>query len=440
MQITLYSFSKKVNSTKTPSGGVSVNVLLKEPTDILAPTVRLSRQLHGEYNYFKLFDNFYWITAEVVTPNNWTEISGRIDAMGTCASDIKDTVAYVVRSQQGNTLIDDNTMPNTMLSSLVQKTEINVGEFEDTGCYLLSVLGGVTSSSQAGIACTYALSSITMRRVSEILTSTDFLDQIIQYFYDPYGAIISCIWIPLLPEDVATSFGQLIIGNYETGINVPVVNKQTIKYIGGTTLNIDKTKYTYTNRFCTMTLYLPFVGDVNLNINAFLFNPVISIETTIDVYTGAITYLITDGYNIIATYGGSCGVTMPVGKTGYNPTGILTGAIDAGLNLATGNVISALGNTIGIIGNSSQTNQISGAFGSRAGMVRFKAELVIKQWGTSEGLNDRASVIGLPYCKTAKLGSMSGYVQCQNASIASNKPLMAIEECNSYLNNGAFIE
>ena len=41
MNVTFFTFAKKVNSTKRPSGGSSYSVTLKEGCSILQPSIRL---------------------------------------------------------------------------------------------------------------------------------------------------------------------------------------------------------------------------------------------------------------------------------------------------------------------------------------------------------------------------------------------------------------
>lgn len=439
MRVVFYSFSKRVNSTKIPSGGTAIDVLLKELTDIHNPVLKCQSSNLGQYNYFQLLGNYYWIVNEVAFPNNWIEFTGKIDAMATCHDDIMATTAYVERAQAGSVNMDDQTMPNTTNLSVVQRSDIRIYDFEMPGCYLFSVVGGLVPSGDSGIATTYALSATLLRSVAQKLSSEDFLQQMVQYFWDPYSAIVSCTWIPLLPEDVGTARGEIVIGNYQTGITATVVTKGLIAGSSGVTLEIGN-DYTWTDRFCGMNLYLPFVGAVALSINDFLANRVLSINWYLDCMTGAIAYIVTDGVREIATYSGTCGVNSPVGKSTYNPVGMVVGGFQSLMQAVTGNIPGVLSG-IGSIAHSARTSsQVNGGFGSRAGMGKFTAELTITKLGTPEGLSARAGVIGLPYCKTVQLGSLSGYVKCIGASISASQEYDVLEECNNYLNNGAFIE
>lgn len=439
MRATFYNFSKRVNSTKKPAGGTSFDIVLKQPTDLHNPVLQIRTDNYGQYNYMQFAGNFYWVVNEVAFPNNWVEFTGKIDALATCSDDIMLTTAYVERAQAGSVDMDDQTMPTTTNLSVVQRTSLKIYDFEMPGCYLFSVVGGLVPTGDSGIATTYALSGTLLRSIAQKLSSEDFLQQIVQYFWDPYSAIVACTWIPLLPEDVGTARGEIVIGNYQTGIIATVVTKGILTGVSGAGLEIGN-DYTWTDRFCGMDLYLPFVGAVKLSINDFLANKNLAINWSLDCFTGAIAYIVTDGIREIATFSGSCGVNSPVGKSTYNPLEMVTGGIQTALAARMGNFPGVLSGIGDIASAARSSSQVNGGFGSRAGMNKFNAELTITKLGTPEGLAVRASTIGLPYCKVAQLGSLSGYVKCIGASVSANQEYDVLEECNNYLNSGAYIE
>lgn len=438
MELTLYSFSKRVNSTARPSGGTVVDVLLKEPTDLHRPVFKCQLSSYGKYNMAKFIDNYYWIESEIAFPNNWIEYVCRIDSMATCALEIKNTIAYVERAGQGTTNIIDDTMPQTTSLSLLDRQSFNLAEFETAGCYLLSVVGGLTDAGVSGVATTYAISSTLLRSLSKVLSSDAFLQQMVQYFYDPYSAIVSCIWVPFLPEDFGNARGSLYIGNYDTGVTATVVTEMFLQHTKVIQLPLDDT-YLSTSRFTRMRLFLPFVGEVQLNPEDFLSKKKLELEWRMDCLTGAIIYNIICN-DVVATYSGTCGVETPVGKSTYNPISMVTGALTAAAGVVTGNPIVAGGGFIGLINGTRSQSQLNGGFGSRAGVDFVYCTLIIERWGTPESITNRAKAIGLPFCRTVALGSLSGYVKCNNASISSSHEIDVIEECNNYLNSGAFIE
>ena len=51
-----------------------------------------------------------------------------------------------------------------------------------------------------------------------------------------------------------------------------------------------------------------------------------------------------------------------------------------------------------------------------------------------------AIIIGLPYFSTVELGTLTGYVQTQNASVQAIAMEEELQEINSMLDRGVFIE
>ena len=66
-------FSKKINSTKRPSNGISKNVKLKDNCSKENPIFILN-DIDFDYNYAKWDNHYYFINDMVVMSNNHMEI------------------------------------------------------------------------------------------------------------------------------------------------------------------------------------------------------------------------------------------------------------------------------------------------------------------------------------------------------------------------------
>lgn len=76
MELTLYTFRKRTNSTSQPTGGTVIkNITLKQPTSVISPTFILSRSnWNNTYNYVKwVNDSGYTPPDDPVTPDDPTE-------------------------------------------------------------------------------------------------------------------------------------------------------------------------------------------------------------------------------------------------------------------------------------------------------------------------------------------------------------------------------
>ena len=63
---TFYTFQKRINSTKQPTGGSSYNIILKEGCSVNHPTIALDLGLASSpaalnYCYITEFGRYYWV-------------------------------------------------------------------------------------------------------------------------------------------------------------------------------------------------------------------------------------------------------------------------------------------------------------------------------------------------------------------------------------------
>ena len=149
MQITLYKFSKKINSTARPtSGGTIVNAEIKSnvpvansfdqsaDTYLTNPVFFLSTIDSavsgdvGAYNYVLAFNNYYWIRNIEISLNNAYTLFCEIDALATHRNDIIGSTQYISYASAGyNRNIDDTRLhfTNNITKALISNTNIIPG-------------------------------------------------------------------------------------------------------------------------------------------------------------------------------------------------------------------------------------------------------------------------------------------------------------------------
>ena len=126
-------FSKKMNSTKRPSNGISKNVKLKDNCSKENPTFILN-DINFDYNYAKWDDHYYFIDDIVVMSNNHIEISCSQDLLATYKDYIGKYNAFVERSASNyDTFINDNAI--TQKQAIVQSSHetIKFTDFSNDG-------------------------------------------------------------------------------------------------------------------------------------------------------------------------------------------------------------------------------------------------------------------------------------------------------------------
>lgn len=405
-----------------------MEVYLKDKTDLHNPTIKCQSSAIQTYNYMRIGNTYYWIVAEVVQPNNWIEWTGQVDAMATCADEIKSTTAFVERSEVGSTLIADSLAP--ALTDGVPKSigQASIPGFSNTGVIILTV-NNYPAPLQVPVGA--------LVQLYDKLNSQDIIDQLKESIVRLDSVISGAIWLPL--SQVPTSSVVLIkAGFVSTGIGGGVVDGDPIKHnvsLGSGAVSLLNSSY-----YASYTLFLPFVGAVQLSADQVRQGLVVSIA--IDPATGAIAYKVLAGdQGVIGTYSGSCGVPIPIGATAYNVGGAVASAAGVISSLASGNLAGAAGSVGALMGSGIlSSTSTGGGFGSRAGLANQIIDLQVTQRSAPEAFSNKAKVVGLPTYRTMSLGSISGFVKCINASIEAAHEFDVIDQCNNYLNTGAYIE
>ena len=149
LNITLYQFAKKLNSTARPNGTAKgVSGQLRESCSMLAPEVGFvafgqTESPHAwNYAYIPDFGRFYFI-------DNWTWTAGMwyasmsVDALATWRANIADSTEYVIRSASAHddTIVDSLYPTNVQVSQEVATANnpFKPNRAWDNGEYCISI-------------------------------------------------------------------------------------------------------------------------------------------------------------------------------------------------------------------------------------------------------------------------------------------------------------
>lgn len=468
LSLTLYSFSKRRNSLKVPTGGDTYSVTLKEGSSMLAPTFLLSA-VSLDYNYCQFEGKYYWITELRNVRNNLWEIASTMDVLASYRSSILSTSAFVEFSSSSyNTYIADprTVMRNQNTSSV---SVSGSGLVTEGGTYVVGTIG--TDTGTYGATNYYCLTQDAVSELcASLLGNEAALTELKEYLASAFDCLISCMYLPL---PLNTSGTTVKLGKYDTGISAGklvqdvVVNTSSISpnWLGDFR---DGAPYTQ------MVLYLPCCGAVNIEPSSF-FRGDIMIQQAIDTHTGDICYSLDKpgGGGHIATYAGNCGVSIPVSQYQMNTGKVISGAMSTAGNLAKtvmagvgsigsaiagaftggallGNVNTGFGNgVVDTVMSGAQTYMDSitltpsmvGSFTSAAGQ-KIGTQYILTTYHAmlSEGITAKAAVAGLPCYQTTQLSNLSGYCKCSGASVSANAPSGVIDLINAFMNGGIYIE
>ena len=472
MNIKVWSnFSKRINSTKQPTGGTQKTVLLKDETDIERPTFILDT-LDFSINYVEAFGHFYFAKCRNLDGHR-TAIECDIDLMATYKSNISGYTGFVeyAASSSRKDITDPRNHPTC--ENVIFQSSVSTGlPLNAEGSYVLGLVGENANGS-SGVVQYYSMTKLQMTAFcNEVFQLGGIIDALIDQFTDSMNAIVSCIWLPF-PVFSDGSIGETTASQIRIGGHTLTATGHRIKYrlLGPNTapvLNItwpmegtygktylDRTPYT------TGSLYLPFVGSVPLDVDALYTCRKMTIDFIIDVITGDIIYdaMYTDAnadYRV-STYTGNVATKVPVSGQSYDAIGLATGAMTliggiaaTAVTVATGGTGAALAAGIGAAAgglgmgakscelhsmvNGSASSALGGALG-----VNISATL-ITQVPAETNLTGYQAEQGMPYFQTATLSSLSGYIKCANASVDCAAAEDEKQTLNAYLNSGFYLE
>lgn len=495
MSHTIYAgkIAKRKNSTLQPTLNTSFDVLLKTPTSLHTPTFTISAASF-DYNYLKWGDRYYFVTDVVSKNNGLWEVSAVVDVLATFKSDILASTQFVSYSSlSGSTWLADTRIPLQKNASVAQNATTMNFLFNDSGFYVLSVVGKDGCETWA---CDLSHIQALLDKVND--WSDDLIDEIMAGSYpwsggahsvtydftspekaiesmarmnaltgfagnaysDAPSCIRSCIWVPFF----ATFFtgiggGEIYLGQFPTGVTTAFKCKST-PATRTASVSIPWQYSDWRRAVCEeIYLYLPLVGLVTIPSDEIVNESSISVEWSATATDGCIAYRVTAGSQVIGTYGANCSVNYPIGISQQASAGdivqtavpAIQNTVSAGIKAAKAPSISsvtgALGATIKAgyeIANTalSHHNSCIGGIGGGAGVgLDLSMKCFSVAHPTVIAPSDMRDTMGVPTMKPLALSTLTGYCECANAHVAaSGAEAQELDEIDAFLNSGFYIE
>lgn len=482
-------FKKKKNSTKIPTTpGVQKEVVIKgnfgfenQFQSTKCSTIAPSFFVTGAagFGYLKAWNNYYWITNIAFDINGAEYIDCRIDVLASWRSFIQESYFFVDRCADPtyyNTDIFDDALSiedGAEVSSSA-RTEI----FSSTaGSYLITILGKSSSSGMNTYLFSnpppadifsplFEMNTDGTGDIDSITDITDGIKALIKNFaMKPSDFIVSCKRSPLGSAFYNGTSDDIYIGWWKTGrsaTKVPdlITTPRTVSVSKPSSIYSD---FRRTDARCSKyQIYFPGVGTVDLSSD--LIELALTAKWSLDVISGSIHYDLHAGGALVGSYDGCI-----YSDTGYGGSSVASGAIaqtagglistasakaskeimeakiEAGKALAGAEAIPELAAVAGIVSAihgvgeaiSGQPSLASPNGGCAGAYCHPYIEVSAVQKHTAE-----FPVVdyGRPCCRYLKLGDLTGFVRCANASIDIAAVLGVREEINTYLNTGFFME
>lgn len=437
INITLYNFSKRENSTKQPSGGVEVQAVFKNATSKYNPSFILNIKNPLKYNYIKYDNIYYYVNDVILLSNDHAEYQCEVDVLATWKTDISKTKAYIEYS----TTIFDTSVVDTRLSTNRNATRKSNSK---------AILSGGQKGYIVGILLqgwndVFYLNEVDLLVLTRALTKsaygelfTDPANGISKLLTDTTSCLLSVKYCPKIYSYQA-SLPCVLVGGYNVeGIGDLARCDENHEEVVSISIPWQFDDYRNRSNFTSLELFLPGYGVASLNADNFIGKSTLDIKINLDSRTGELSYYIEGVFK--ATCNISANVPCTTTQQG-NDNGIINGAVNTGIGLSTGNILQTFGGVSQSVFSSMQSNP--GSFGSFGGVsawnINTKIVLTSICHDTIVDPSTMATVQGRPYGAIANIPD-NGYVQTVNASVNCNAPQYLKDKINSYLNGGIYYE
>lgn len=470
ISVNFYSFSKKKNSTKRPSGGTTFSCTLKDNCGVLAPQIILDTENPSGYNYAYIptFGRYYYVREWAYDRGLWTAQLA-VDELASWRDEIAAGSYYCVRKNNGELRttteqsISDATYPGTAEVTIKQSLAASPWAHDlGSGCYVVSTM----SSDNNGIGgmSTYVLSASQFGALKNFMFSSPaYLDiddselsQGMQKMaYNPGDYILSAMWLPLqAPKgaDTTVKFGWWDSGVAasrigSSGVASAVVEFTLDKHPQSLTSAGALNEFRYLNGdpYSKYHLFAPPFGEIELSPNDFLTETKLSCAITVDAISGDGTLMLLTNNGIMGLATAHCAVDINLGSIVVNASDILSGgmgsAIGKALNFGLGAVSGLFGgqDTAKIFesGFSALSSHVLGSKGG--GFSAFTNSL----WRIGEAFTTitppAPEEFGYPACKVVT-PNVTGYYKMANPHLSIPATEIEINQIISDMEAGYFYE
>ena len=461
MQITVYSgFSKRVNSTKRPTGGRSIEVRLKAPTNIKSPVFELDT-VDFNINYVQAFGNYYYCDVNNLDGHR-SELICKIDRHATFKGQIGAYTGLIEYCSASTdvTITDPRNTPTGLINVTPTALSLSGVSFNTVGGYIVGVLSD-NVTGDVGVVDYYTMTASQMRAFSQELYNQNFIQQLQDQFTNSKDSLVSCIWVPM--TGIGGSSTAVHIGRETMSATGGHISDRIVSFSSGlTTIGFSAhsggsgAAMTYLEKspYCTGILYLPFIGVVALDMDILAFTKNIAIDGYVDILTGDIVYNVKYGAVRVSTYNGNLATKIPISSAGYDALGVATGVmttiggvVAAGAALVTGgSSLVGLGamaaGGLSAAKSAELHTMINGGNSSAIGasLGTNPVAIIIQNEPSETDLTSYRIQHGMPYFKIGTVSACGGYVKTHDASVSIPGDGEEQSAVNALMNEGFYFE
>lgn len=465
MDILLYSFDKRENSTARPLTPVeSLQCNLKEPCSIISPVVKLnlfktSSPALINYAYIPEFRRYYFIT-------NWSYSGGlwyaamQVDALASWREAIGASELYVLRSSaRFNGAVTDMKYPTTANVALSTITGENPWATTfDTGKYVVGIING--DAGNVGAVSYYvftpgefgALKAVLMGNTGYLNVPIEQIpEEALKVQFNPFQYVASVMWFPFNPPEGGRvdgiQFGWWTldgVSGARLGQAADIVTCQLSipkhpQVARGTYLNLSPySRYTLNMR--------PF-GTLALDASALAGSSTLYVTIYVDCITGTGTLYASPNSgltDVVAITQAQVGVPIQLAQIARDYLGVAATSIGAGGaamgQFLTGNVAGAISTAVSGIASTVAAAipqmQTSGGNGSISDFIqppRLYCEFY-------KLVSENNADVGRPLCEVVRLDTIPGFIMVSDADISLPATADENRAIKEYMKGGFFYE
>lgn len=466
MNLTVYkNFSKRKNSTKRPTGGSRLNVLMKQNCSIEAP-IFLIDGIDLDVNYLYWNDAYYFVTDITLNKNDIYEISAEIDVLATFKDQIGASTQFIERAASDyDSMLKDPLLSGQQVINGMSGNATTISFMDPSpGTYIIQTF------SLDGVKV-YAYDD--MEKIQGILNNNCYgisdgsiksLMQTIGFnILDVSAYVSNPMWLPVdINSLIGTPNSPVSVGFWllTTTTSLPEFAGKLLKqpfYIKTEgTINRPASVYgiddfrSYDPEYSRYNMYLPGVGVVP--VPSIYLASTLTYSLTLDIFTGNCTYLIytkneAGATSLIGRYSGQLGVVVPYSTTKTDYASIAQSILTPNLNMAGGSFAGAAASIAQGAANEAwnvirATLEPSISINSAAGnmselQLRSNIIMTCTNFGTKQFPTAEA---GRPLCEHRQISTLSGFIKCGSPSLEIPGHSNEKDRVNAYMASGFYYE
>lgn len=502
--VTLYSFTKRENSTKRPSsGGTDYSCTMIDDTSLMNPTFKLeiaANPIGKNYCYVSDFHRYYFIT-DIRTYQNFWYIECTCDVLASFKTEIGSQSHYVLRSSSAydEYISDSHYGAKIVNGSLKVSPPVNLLKWGSSNdhCFIVGITGFLTASNysqQSGSVVYYAMNDKALYNFIYFLMHDitswsgiaigDYDNNVQQALLNPIQYIVSCIGVPL-PVSAAASIWTIMNDDLKFGYydcpNSSIITDNDCKcyrvslgstYSEHTFVTIPKhpqavSRGVYMNGapYSKYTLHCGPWGDVELDPSRMIDETYLHIKIIYELSTGQGKLILwasndtsdptTPDNNILFCSEAQVGAPLQISQATIDPlksqlswTNGMNSVWSSGLSSV--NPLDWAKTLIGAQNNLNETYADAlrnkypsvNSIGSQGSFMNFFEN----KWGTYllynfyRVVDENLTEFGRPLCQVKQINTLSGFILCENADAQISGTADEATKINAYMNTGFFYE